>query len=145
MTKYVISGYIGFDNFGDEAIANVLTSYLKNINAEKITVLSSNPTKTASLYGVDSAYYLKFIQPILESDVLISGGGGLLQDITSLKSLIYYLTVIITAFVAGKKVIIFAQGFTPFRTKIGKGACAKHCRNHEKGRSKRFIRIYIIK
>ena len=29
MTKYVVSGYIGFDNFGDEAIARVLTDRLK--------------------------------------------------------------------------------------------------------------------
>ena len=29
MTKYVISGYIGADNFGDEAIAKVLVSNLK--------------------------------------------------------------------------------------------------------------------
>ena len=36
MTKYVISGYIGFDNFGDEAIAKVLTSHLKKLDAEKI-------------------------------------------------------------------------------------------------------------
>ena len=36
MKKALVSGYIGFDNFGDEAIASVLTSYLKNINAEKI-------------------------------------------------------------------------------------------------------------
>ena len=120
MTKFVISGYIGFDNFGDEAIAKVLTSYLKASGAEKITVLSSNPDKTANLYGVDSINFLKFLQPIIESDVLISGGGSLLQDITSLKSLIYYLAVITTALVLNKKVIIFAQGFTPFRTKIGK-------------------------
>lgn len=120
MTKYVISGYIGFDNFGDEAIASVLTSHLKNLQAEKITVLSSNPAKTAVQYGVNSANYLKFMQPIFESDVLISGGGSLLQDITSLKSLIYYLAVIVTALVFGKKVIIFAQGFTPFRTQFGK-------------------------
>ncbi len=120
MTKYVISGYIGFDNFGDEAIAKVLTSYLKEKNAEKITVLSSNPTKTIKLYDVDSVNYLNFFTPILESDILISGGGSLLQDVTSLKSLIYYLAVIVTALVFNKKVIIFAQGFTPFRTKIGK-------------------------
>ena len=120
MTKYVISGYIGFDNFGDEAIAKVLTSHLKSKNAEKITVLSSNPNKTSKLYSVNSAHYLKFFQPILESDVLISGGGSLLQDVTSLKSLIYYLAVIVTALVFNKKVIIFAQGFTPFRTKFGK-------------------------
>ena len=35
MTKYLVSGYIGFDNFGDEAIASVLVSYLKKQNAEK--------------------------------------------------------------------------------------------------------------
>ena len=61
MTKYVISGYIGFDNFGDEAIAKVLTTHLKNNNAEKITVLSSNPSKTANLYKTHSEYYLKLI------------------------------------------------------------------------------------
>ena len=119
MTKYVISGYIGFDNFGDEAIVKVLTTHLRNINAEKITVLSSNPNKTAKLYNVESVNFLKFIKPILESDVLISGGGSLLQDVTSLKSLIYYLGIIYYALALGKKVIIFAQGFTPFRTKIG--------------------------
>ena len=108
MTKYVISGYIGFDNFGDEAIAKVLTSYLKSKKAKKITVLSSNPHKTARLYDVYSANYLKFFKPIIESDVLISGGGSLLQDITSLKSLIYYLAVIVFALVFKKKVIIFA-------------------------------------
>ena len=105
MTKYVISGYIGFDNFGDEAIAQVLTSYLKASGAEKITVLSSNPEKTANFYGVDSINFLKFLRPIIESDVLISGGGSLLQDITSLKSLIYYLAVITTALVLNKKVL----------------------------------------
>lgn len=120
MTKYVISGYIGFDNFGDEAIAKVLISHLKSKDAKKITVLSSNPEKTAKLYDVCSVNFLRFVRPIWESDVLISGGGSLLQDITSLKSLIYYLVIILTALLLNKKVVIFAQGFTPFRTKIGK-------------------------
>ena len=120
MTKYVISGYIGFDNFGDEAIAGVLTGMLKKNGAEKITVISSNPEKTAKLYDVDSVGMFGFIKPIMETDVLISGGGSLLQDVTSLKSLVYYLGIIMTALFFRKKVIIFAQGFTPFRTKIGK-------------------------
>ena len=120
MTKYVISGYIGFDNFGDEAIAEVLVTHLKKIGAEKITYISSNPQKTSQLYNVNSVGLLEFIKPIINSDVLISGGGSLLQDVTSLKSLIYYLVVILTALLFGKKVIIFAQGFTPFRTKFGK-------------------------
>ena len=119
MTKYVVSGYIGFDNFGDEAIANVLISHLKKNGAEKITVISSNPEKTSENYGVESVGMLKFLSAVKDSDVLISGGGSLLQDITSLKSLIYYLGIIYYALALGKKVIIFAQGFTPIRTKIG--------------------------
>ena len=119
MTKYLVSGYIGFDNFGDEAIASVLVSHLKSINAEEITLISSNPEKTAKLYGTKSVGMFKFLPAIKNADVLISGGGSLLQDITSLKSLLYYLTIIFSALVLRKKVFIFAQGFTPFRTKIG--------------------------
>ena len=120
MTRYVVSGYIGFDNFGDEAIASVLTSNQKKIGAEKITLISSNPPKTSKLYGVESTGMFGFVKPIKDSDVLISGGGSLLQDVTSLKSLVYYLGIIMTALFFRKKVIIYAQGFTPFRTKIGK-------------------------
>lgn len=128
MTKYVVSGYIGFDNFGDEVIASILTSHLKEKG--DVTVISSNPEKTAKLYGVQTVGMLDFIKPILKSDVLVSGGGSLLQDVTSLKSLLYYLAIIMTALVLGKKVVIFAQGFTPFRTKVGKFLTKfvlKHC------------------
>lgn len=120
MTKYLISGYIGFDNFGDEAILKVLVSNLKKKGAEKITAISSNPEKTAQLYNINSVGMFDFLKAVNDTEVLISGGGSLLQDITSLKSLLYYLSIIMYAIVLNKKVIIFAQGFTPFRTKIGK-------------------------
>ena len=117
--KYVVSGYIGFDNFGDEAIAGVLSQKLKTEGAEKITLISSNPNKTSSLYGVNSCGMLKFVPSLLEADVLISGGGSLLQDVTSFKSLLYYLIVIYTALLFGKKVQIYAQGIGPIKSKIG--------------------------
>lgn len=120
MTKYIVSGYIGFDNFGDEAIAMVLTNELKSKNAEKITFISSNPEKTAQNYDVNSCSMFKFLKPLAEADVLISGGGSLLQDITSLKSLIYYLGVIYIALLLRKKVHIFSQGIGPINTKIGR-------------------------
>ena len=120
MTKYIVSGYIGFDNFGDEAIAMALTNELKSKHAEKITLISSNPAKTAKMYNVNSCSMLKFFKPLAEADVLISGGGSLLQDITSLKSLIYYLGVIYIALFLKKKVHIFSQGIGPINTKIGK-------------------------
>ena len=117
--KYVVSGYIGFDNFGDEAIAHVLSQKLKSKGAEKITLISSNPEKTSDIHGVSSCGMLKFLPSILESDVLISGGGSLLQDVTSFKSLLYYLVVIYSALIFGKKVEIFAQGIGPIKSKLG--------------------------
>ena len=108
MTKYIVSGYIGFDNFGDEAIAKVLTDRLKKSGAEKITLISSSPEKTAQIHQVDSCKMLDFWKSLCEADVLISGGGSLLQDVTSVKSLIYYLGVIYSALILHKKVVYFS-------------------------------------
>ena len=71
MTKYVVSGYIGFDNFGDEAIAKVLVDRLKHEGAEKITLISSNPEKTAKLYGVEACPPFIKSSSITLSDVLV--------------------------------------------------------------------------
>ena len=117
----LISGYYGFDNFGDEAILGVLVKKLKELEVN-IEVLSSNPDKTDSLYEVDckpSFNIPAVISEIKKCDVLVSGGGSLLQDVTSLKSLLYYLFVINTALFFKKRVIIFAQGIGPINGKIG--------------------------
>lgn len=119
MTKYLVSGYIGFDNFGDELIAKILAEKLHNLSAEQIVWISSNPEKTSKELKVKSVGMLNFLPSLFETDILISGGGSLLQDLTSLKSLIYYILIITLALLFNKKVIIFAQGFSKFRTKIG--------------------------
>ncbi len=118
--RIVISGYYGFGNFGDEAILSVLLNSLKQFDVEPI-VLSSNPRKTSLDFMVNAIYSFDFHQVagvIKQADILISGGGSLLQDVTSLKSLIYYLWVIFTALRYKKKVVIFAQGIGPIRNKI---------------------------
>jgi len=118
----LISGYYGFDNFGDEAILGVLVKKLQALKIN-VRVLSKNPTKTASLYNVESSLYIclrQVIYQIRKCDVLISGGGSLLQDVTSLKSLLYYLWVINTALFFKKKVIIFAQGIGPINNRLGR-------------------------
>lgn len=130
MTKYLVSGYIGFDNFGDEAIAKVLVDKIKSGNFDteyeiksehnrEITLISSNPEKTAKLHQVNSCKMLDFFKSLKNCDVLISGGGSLLQDVTSKKSLIYYLGIIYLGILLRKKVVIFSQGIGPINSKIG--------------------------
>ena len=120
MTKKVaISGYYGFDNFGDETILYVLTQNLRK--KYDITVLSKNPKETQQRYNVKTAqtFSLKDIFfTLLKCDILISGGGSLLQDVTSKKSLIYYLFVLGLAQLLRKKTIIFAQGIGPIQNKF---------------------------
>lgn len=119
MKKAVCSGYYGFDNFGDDAVLYVLVKLFSK--KYDLTVFSANPEKTSKEYNVKSVYsfdYLKVLSEIMKSDVLISGGGSLLQDVTSKKSLIYYLGLIFAATLLKKDVIIFAQGLGPFRSKI---------------------------
>jgi polysaccharide pyruvyl transferase CsaB len=119
--KVLISGYYGFDNFGDEAILKVLIEKLKKLDT-KVRVLSHNPSKTEKMYNVNATQSLclpRTVLRILQSDILITGGGSLLQDVTSLKSLLYYLFVISTALFFRKKVIIFAQGIGPITSNFG--------------------------
>lgn len=123
----VISGYYGSDNFGDEMILKVLIEKLKQFDVN-ITVLSLNPEKTKTLHkvnAVNSFSMLKVISAIIKSDILISGGGSLLQDSTSVKSLFYYLFVIKIAEFFRKKVMIFAQGIGPIKNKFGEILCKK--------------------
>ena len=95
--RFVLSGYFGFKNFGDEAILSVLVNKLQQYK-HRITVISSDPKYTIGKFKhIRSVYTFKIpdiIGAIAKSDFLISGGGSLLQDATSLKSLIYYLFII---------------------------------------------------
>ena len=121
MVKVAISGYYGFKNFGDEAILGVLVNHLKQLNDVDITVFSSDVDYTSKTYSVNSVkrFDLKnVIKTIRNSDVLISGGGSLLQDVTSLKSVVYYSLIIALGILFNKKVIIFAQGVGPLNKKV---------------------------
>ena len=122
MTKIVISGYYGYKNFGDEAILSVIVSHLKPKSAE-VTVLSGDPEYTKNKDNVNAINRFdikQVVKAIKDSDVLISGGGSLLQDVTSLKSLIYYLFIIAMGILYNKKVVIFAQGIGPINNLFAK-------------------------
>lgn len=122
MSKIVVSGYYGFNNAGDEAMLTAIVESLRKEEPEvDLTVISGNPTETKAKYNVDSIYRFdapKIIKALKQTDLLLSGGGSLLQDVTSKKSLLYYLTIIATAKHFGKKVMFFAQGIGPIRNKF---------------------------
>jgi len=129
MKRVVISGYYGYDNIGDEAILYSIIQAIKGFNSEiEIFVLSSSPEETSQRYNVKAAgrYNLPEIISILKgADLFISGGGSLIQDVTSMKSPFYYLTILQLARVLSKKSVFFCQGVGPLNNRFVRLATLK--------------------
>ncbi|MBN1622553.1 MAG: polysaccharide pyruvyl transferase CsaB [Endomicrobiales bacterium] len=110
--KILIAGYYGFGNAGDELILDVLIKNLKNREKDsKIVVLSDNPEETSINHNISSISRwnpLNLLKSLKDSDIVIVGGGGLFQDMTSNLSLYYYLSIIWLAKIFKKKIFVCA-------------------------------------
>jgi polysaccharide pyruvyl transferase CsaB len=115
--RFLLSGYYGFGNLGDEALLSIIVATLRRRHAGcSIDVLTGNLQQTAATYGVDvtpRADLSAVRRAVALADVVISGGGGLLQNATSLRSLLYYAGIIRMAIRAKKPTMIFAQSVGP--------------------------------
>lgn len=124
MYDVVLSGYYGFGNSGDEALLRTIISDLRKLKPDiSIAVLSNNPELTSKTHGVDAFHrmnILKIRSVLKKSGLLISGGGSLVQDATSSKSLFYYLGIIKLAGLCGTKVMIYANGVGPVTRRFNK-------------------------
>ena len=109
MNKIVISGYYGFANAGDEAMLTSIVRALRGVQPEiDLTVISGNPAETSAKHKVKSIYrfnFFKIYNAVKNADMLLSGGGSLLQDVTSLRSLFYYLFIILMGKMAGRNTL----------------------------------------
>lgn len=115
--RVLMSGYYGFSNAGDDAILQSIRDNIVSTSGDvSVCVLSNDPKLTTRCYGLPALHRFRLFQvlrAVEECDVLISGGGSLLQDRTSSRSLLYYLAVIRLAQRRGKKVMFYANGIGP--------------------------------
>lgn len=117
MSRIVVSGYYGSKNAGDEAMLAAMLEVLGDLDPKlHITVISADPEDTRRRHGVDAISWLglpAIFRELRRADLLISGGGSLLQNVTSRRSLYYYMGIIAMARLAGTKVMLYAQGIGP--------------------------------
>lgn len=119
--RIVISGYYGFRNSGDEAVLrSILLALEEEGRAQGVQiqpiVLSADPAWTSQMYGVESVRRMHpadLWKALRSSDGLISGGGSLLQDATSAKTIPYYTGVMKLAQLLGKPTFAYSQGIGP--------------------------------
>ena len=103
--RCLICGYTGKASVGDEAI---LDRYAKALNCE-ITVITENQESVAAAHKVNTVgrYDLYGItREMKRSDLLILGGGTLLQRKTSTRSLLYYSSIAETAAITGLPFVV---------------------------------------
>ncbi len=125
--RVLLSGYYGFGNLGDEAILAGLAGALKQRGHEPV-VLSSDPDATTATHEVEARHRTRGLLGALASvDAVVSGGGGLLQDKTSTRSLSYYLWVIRLARLLGRRTAVYGQSLGPL-TAGGRARLARDLR-----------------
>jgi polysaccharide pyruvyl transferase CsaB len=119
---FLLSGYYGFGNAGDEAVLAAIVEHLRaDYPDADITVLSSDPAATANMHGVAAVqrWRLPAVWSALgRCDVLLQGGGSLIQDVTSRVSAVYYLGVLALARLRRVPTVILAQGLGPLRNPV---------------------------
>ena len=102
--KILLAGYYGFGNLGDEILLETYLARLKP-KFQVSVLLPRKPVNRWSPWAVTRA--------LAHTDMLLFGGGGILQDKTGFLSLAYYLSLILLARIFGKRVVLLGQGIGP--------------------------------
>ncbi len=115
--KFLLNGYFGFDNAGDEAVLAAMLADLRALQSDATFIATSgNPTQTREMHGCEAIGRQnprELLSAIQNCDVFLSGGGSLVQDVTSFRNVVYYTTLLRLARMMGKKTMVYAQGVGP--------------------------------
>lgn len=118
----LIIGYYGSNNIGDEILLEATINLLNKVyESPKITAITYNVQDTINNRKIDGVSRNKFFQiakAIKKADIIVGGGGSMLQNVTSNRSLIYYLTILQLAKAFSKKVVLLGNGIGPLKSKI---------------------------
>ncbi len=115
--KITLCGAYGLRNAGDEAILEAILSEIRDVDPDiPVCVLSRIPKEARLHHRVQTCYtfnVLSFMRHVAGSRIYINGGGTLIQDITSNRSLLFYLSTIRIAKRLGAKVFMYGCGVGP--------------------------------
>ena len=120
----LLSGYYGFGNVGDEAVLAAICDQLRQqLPGVRLAALTSNTSSTHRYQGIKGydRWNRKTVKQAVRScGMMVFGGGSLLQDVTSLKSLLYYVLQFYLAKRYRKPIMVYCQGLGPLRTGLGR-------------------------
>ena len=128
-SRVVVGGYFGCGNAGDDAI---LLGMLEGFHAAapevEVIALSGAWRRDSRRFGVrciSRKNPIAILTALSRADLFICGGGSLLQDLTSARSLFYYLGLLRLGNLMGVPTAICGAGIGPLS---GKSACKRVAR-----------------
>ncbi len=120
----VICGAYGKGNAGDEAILGAILNEFRSIDKDMPFYIMSRKPKETRLKAKANSFYIfdlfSFWKALKKTQVFINGGGTLIQDATSTRSLLYYLYTLKAAKKRGCKVIMYGCGIGPVSKKANR-------------------------
>jgi polysaccharide pyruvyl transferase CsaB len=120
--RLLAAGWVGSTNLGDELIFAGIVNLASSMGASLVAI-SRDPQATMDAHGVAS---VPMSSPgvvkaaMAQADMVLWGGGGLLQDVTSGFNLPYHLSKVWMAKAAGTPVLPFGIDIGPLTTPIGR-------------------------
>lgn len=113
----LVCGAYGRGNAGDDAILEAIVREVRSIDSDlPVWVLSRRPKDTRLQYRVNAIYTFqipRFLFRMTRTQLYINGGGSLMQDVTSHRSLWFYLFTITMASLLGNPVHMYGCGIGP--------------------------------
>lgn len=125
--RIVIVAWVGSKNMGDELILATQLKLLRAEGVEQITVLSKNPEITKKQHGVDAEHMNNFFgvcRAFKNADAVIFGGGGIIQEATSMLNLPYHLSrLFVATYVYKLPLLLMGIGVDPIKSRFGRWLC----------------------
>lgn len=119
LNRFFIIGYYGSSNLGDELLLSCTKHLIQECKPEaELMALTYNVKETQAMHGITGVsrnHYKEIISAIKQADVIVGGGGSMLQNVTSNRSLIYYLMLLFISKLFGKKIILLGNGIGPIQ------------------------------
>ncbi|MBQ8289503.1 MAG: glycosyltransferase [Clostridia bacterium] len=109
--RVAVLGYFGFGNIGDELTLRHCISAITERGVKEISVFTAAPLPhLSSARAVPRGDLFKIISTLKRTDTLVLGGGNLIQNESSLLSLLYYTLFIMLAGALGCRVYFLSSG-----------------------------------
>ena len=112
----LLCGYYGEHNLGDDALLESLLGQLPASVTPLVTAYDQPMVEARhGVATVQRRSLGQVLRALSRCRALVLGGGSLLQDSTSFRSLVYYAALILAARLQGQPVLLWAQGLGPLR------------------------------